>query len=94
MCRPDGCCGRERRLWQEGRSLVFDDTWPHQVANETDEIRVVLFLDFARPLPRVVASINRAMIRLLGLTAFARRAVAFLNDPPAQPIEGRRGALD
>lgn len=36
--------------WEEGKSLIFDDTFPHEVWNDTDGYRAVLFLDIARPL--------------------------------------------
>jgi ornithine lipid ester-linked acyl 2-hydroxylase len=36
--------------WEEGKSLIFDDTFYHEVWNETNDYRVVLFLDIARPL--------------------------------------------
>ena len=36
-------------IWEEGRTLVFDDMHPHEVWNETDETRVVLLIQFARP---------------------------------------------
>ena len=36
--------------WREGASLIFDDTYEHEVWNDTDEERVVLFLDIVRPL--------------------------------------------
>jgi len=36
--------------WEEGASLIFDDTYEHEVWNDTDEERVVLFLDIVRPL--------------------------------------------
>ncbi|MEO0949158.1 MAG: aspartyl/asparaginyl beta-hydroxylase domain-containing protein, partial [Cyanobacteria bacterium J06641_5] len=42
--------GGEVRHWQEGKSLLFDDTFPHSAWNDTDDIRVVLFLDIVRPL--------------------------------------------
>jgi len=37
-------------LWTEGKTMVFDDTYKHEVWNETDEERVVLLVQFARPL--------------------------------------------
>lgn len=40
----------EIKYWQEGKSLIFDDTFYHEVWNDTDGYRVVLFLDIARPL--------------------------------------------
>lgn len=48
----------ERRPWHEGSSLVFDDTHQHAAWNETDQDRVVLFVDFPRPLPQPLAGAN------------------------------------
>ncbi|MEM7104555.1 MAG: aspartyl/asparaginyl beta-hydroxylase domain-containing protein [Bacteroidota bacterium] len=39
----------EKRFWELGKSLIFDDTYPHEVQNNTAEMRVVLFVDFKRP---------------------------------------------
>lgn len=36
--------------WREGEALIFDDTYEHEVWNETDETRVVLLIQFGRPL--------------------------------------------
>lgn len=36
--------------WREGRCLVFDDTYFHEVWNDTDQYRVVLLIQFKRPL--------------------------------------------
>ena len=36
--------------WAEGETLVFDDTYSHEVWNETDGTRVVLLIQFERPL--------------------------------------------
>ena len=35
--------------WEEGRILVFDDSYEHEVVNDSDEIRVVLLLRFWNP---------------------------------------------
>jgi beta-hydroxylase len=35
--------------WQEGKALLFDDAYRHEVHNDTDGVRVVLFVDFLRP---------------------------------------------
>lgn len=34
--------------WQEGKSVLFDDTYIHEVKNETDESRIVLYLDIRK----------------------------------------------
>ena len=36
--------------WCEGETLVFDDTYDHEVWNETEGTRVVLLIQFERPL--------------------------------------------
>lgn len=36
--------------WAEGETLVFDDTYRHEVWNETASTRVVLLIQFERPL--------------------------------------------
>jgi len=42
--------GDEIRFWEEGKVLVLDDTFQHEVWNETDEVRVVLLIHVRRPL--------------------------------------------
>ena len=46
--------------------MVFDDTFNHEVWNDTDETRVVLFVDVLRPLPSPWAQINRAIVKAIG----------------------------
>ncbi len=62
--------GDDIRHWEEGKSLVFDDTFNHEVWNDTDETRVVLFVDVLRPLPPTDAMINRAIIKAIGHSPF------------------------
>ena len=38
------------KVWKPGEAFVFDDTYEHEVRNDTDEERVVLILDFDRPM--------------------------------------------
>jgi aspartyl/asparaginyl beta-hydroxylase (cupin superfamily) len=52
--------------WQEGRTLVFDDTYHHEVWNDGDRPRAVLLIQFRRPvgpLGRVVGGLFLAGIR-------------------------------
>ena len=62
--------------WQEGRCLVFDDTYNHQVWNDTDGFRVVLFVDFERPLRWPLRALNHWMLNLAALAPFLREANA------------------
>lgn len=58
--------GGETSCWEEGASLIFDDTFPHEVWNDTDEYRVVLLLDIVRPLPFPISLVNRLVIKGFG----------------------------
>ena len=40
----------ETQAWYDGQCMVFDDTLPHEVWNETDQTRIVLLIQFKRPL--------------------------------------------
>ncbi len=62
--------GEDIRHWEQGKSLVFDDTFNHEVWNDTDETRVVLFVDVLRPLPSPDSAINRAIIKAIGYSPF------------------------
>ena len=42
--------GDEICVWRPGEIFVFDDTYEHEVWNDTDEERVILLFDFDRPM--------------------------------------------
>ena len=46
----------EKYHWHEGEGIIFDDNYLHDAANESDEVRVVLWLDMRRPCPSTRAS--------------------------------------
>jgi ornithine lipid ester-linked acyl 2-hydroxylase len=62
--------GEDFRHWEEGKSMIFDDTFNHEVWNETDETRVVLFVDVLRPLPSPYSFVNRAIVKAIGYSPF------------------------
>lgn len=51
----------QRRHWEPGRLLFFDDTYHHEVRNDGDEDRVVLLLHVRRPV-RFPASLLRDLL--------------------------------
>jgi aspartate beta-hydroxylase len=61
---PAGDCsmrvGTETRQWQQGRAIVFDDYYEHEVWNRTAEERIVLIVDLWHPelTPREIAVIE------------------------------------
>jgi beta-hydroxylase len=62
--------GDDYRHWERGQSMIFDDTFNHEVWNDTDETRVVLFVDILRPLPFPDSAINRAIVKVIGWSPF------------------------
>jgi ornithine lipid ester-linked acyl 2-hydroxylase len=66
--------GDERQYWQEGRALIFDDAYTHEVWNDTALPRVVLFVDFMKPLRFPANVINRLLLGLALFSPFLREA--------------------
>jgi ornithine lipid ester-linked acyl 2-hydroxylase len=67
--------GGVRCTWREGEVLVFDDLYPHEVHNDTPEERVVLLLDFPRPMTRRGILVRYLLMQLMRRTAYVRDAV-------------------
>ena len=57
--------------WKDGEDIVFDETYVHWAENTTDKPRLILFVDFTRPLhTRVLRAFNQWMIdHAYGITA-------------------------
>ena len=72
--------GETWRHWEEGKSMVFDDTFEHEVKNDTDQERVVLFVDMVRPLPFPLSTANNGMIKLISMLPEIRRASKEIKD--------------
>ena len=64
--------GEAHTSWREGQALVFDDTFEHEVWNDSDDVRVVLFIDFVRPMRAPLAWINAAILKLIVGSPFGR----------------------
>lgn len=59
--------GHEYRL-DEGRFLLWDDTFMHEVWNDSDEVRIVLLLDIRRRgMPRLLTWLSNAVIGVVRL---------------------------
>ncbi len=62
--------GEEIRPWRPGKGFVIDDTFDHEVWNDTDEERVILIVDFDRPMKWWGRLINNSFLMLMRMTAF------------------------
>jgi len=66
--------GGEVAHWREGGSLLFDDTFEHEAWNDTDETRVVLFVDVVRPLREPMKTFNALVIKAIAFSPFVQDA--------------------
>lgn len=65
--------------WREGKALVFDDVHEHEVHNDTDETRIVLLIQFRRPVGPIGWLVGTAFLETLRRSRFvqdARRGIA------------------
>jgi beta-hydroxylase len=69
--------GGEVHHWVEGELLIFDDTYLHRARNDTDDIRVVLFIDVERPMPWTwLGRVNRWVLARMTRSRRIQNAVA------------------
>jgi aspartate beta-hydroxylase len=77
-------------VWKEGEAVMFDDSWPHEVINHSNELRAVLIVDVLRPLPFTGNIINRFVTNVIGRYFYgrpvARKAEAFAKGAPPEKL--------
>jgi beta-hydroxylase len=61
--------------WEPGESRIFDDTNEHEVWNDTPEDRVVLMLQFHRPMRGLGRRVSRGFLALLKRTPYITVAI-------------------
>jgi beta-hydroxylase len=71
-CRID-IAGIEHH-WAEGKTLIFDDTYKHEVWNDADSDRVVLLIHFLRPLRFPGNLVRWLFLTAIKLSPFVRDA--------------------
>ncbi len=71
---PDQCrirVGTETRSWEEGKCMVFDDSFDHEAWNLSQKPRAVLIIDFWHP--DLTAGERRALGQIMDLSPKARK---------------------
>ncbi len=58
--------------WEEGKALIFDDAYEHEAWNHSDKVRVVLFVDFVKPLSFPASLVNWTLLNMAVFTPFIR----------------------
>jgi beta-hydroxylase len=61
--------------WKEGEAVIFDDAYEHEAWNRTDKTRVVLFVDFIKPLRFPANLFNWILLHLAVFTPFIREGM-------------------
>jgi beta-hydroxylase len=72
--------GDVTRVWRPGEVFVFDDTYEHEVRNDTSEERVILLFDFDRPMRFWGRKVSRGFLWLMKFTAFYQEPKKNLQD--------------
>jgi aspartyl/asparaginyl beta-hydroxylase (cupin superfamily) len=57
------CVNDTKIKWEEGKSIMFDDTYPHKVFNLTDQRRIVLYMDIMRPLSGIWKQLTKYILK-------------------------------
>lgn len=60
--------------WEEGRSIVFDDSYKHEVRNDTNQERVVLLIHLRRPVAFPGSLVSRGFLGAIKLSPFVQDA--------------------
>jgi aspartyl/asparaginyl beta-hydroxylase (cupin superfamily) len=60
--------------WQEKQSVLFDDSWNHEVVNESSGERVVLIVDVLRPMPLPQTIVNHG-VALAARYVYGRKVI-------------------
>tara|TARA_Y100001970_G_scaffold243723_1_gene309241 strand:+ start:1579 stop:2271 length:693 start_codon:yes stop_codon:yes gene_type:complete len=67
--------GDSRIYWEQGKVVVFDDTFEHEVWNNTDQERIVLLFDFDRPMKNIGRYIHDTSMKIFRQTAAYKQGV-------------------
>ena len=54
----------EKYHWREGEGIMFNDNYLHEAKNETDKVRIVLFIDVARNFPWWIDWVNKLVLKI------------------------------
>ena len=84
---PEGCelrLGDEVRRWEEGKCLVFDDSFLHETMNNSSETRILLLVDIWHPdLTSLEISVLEEILHRLDPDRPAERLQAKVTNAPA-----------
>ena len=80
---PQNCwirVDKEKQYWSEGKCMLFDDTYEHEVENGTEEYRAVLFIDLDRPMDRIGTIFNKFLLSIVKASHYVKDPLANLTE--------------
>ena len=83
----------QRLHWDEGEWIIFDDTYEHEVRNDTNETRIVLLCQVERPLAVPGKWIAAGTLRYVRRSQFVTDAKNNLSDWEEAYARAERGEL-
>jgi beta-hydroxylase len=76
--KPGECkmrVGNEYIYWEEGKAVFFDDTYNHEVWNNTNGTRIVLLIDTKRPYTGIGEKVNNFVIKSITNSVYVKDAM-------------------
>ncbi|MDP3561677.1 MAG: aspartyl/asparaginyl beta-hydroxylase domain-containing protein [Legionellaceae bacterium] len=85
---PTITVNKQPYTWREGEAVLFDDSWPHQVHNESDEFRAVLIIDILRPMPFLPNLVNRFITQTIARYLYGKKVInrVLQHDSKIKPL--------
>jgi beta-hydroxylase len=71
--------GENDVVWEDGKVVVFDDMFPHEVWNDTNEDRIILLLHIKRPLKFPGSALRDLFFAALRASPFVRDGLRNLD---------------
>lgn len=72
---PQIVVNKQPYTWREGEAVLFDDSWPHEVRNTSDDYRAVLIVDVLRPMPFLPTLVNQFVTHIIARYTYGRATV-------------------
>jgi aspartyl/asparaginyl beta-hydroxylase (cupin superfamily) len=66
---------KEKYYWKPGEGILFNDTYLHAVVNNSDEYRVVLFIDVKRKSSKLIRIIHDGLMQLIVVSPVFKKAL-------------------
>ena len=73
----DQICG-----WEDGKLLLFDESFPHEVWNDTHQVRAILFVQVLRPMRWYGRLLAAVTIRFVNTTKYVQQARRSIGATP------------